>query len=383
MKMSINNLQSIVLGREKDGGVKTIEIDCSEWKEKFPQLTKYRIEVTSPNGIIYCPEVTMNEHILTWPITKSDTALTGKGAYQIVATGENDERLTSAHLSLNIYSIMPGTAQETPPEYIESWVQNIVDTAERAELAAKKAEDAAAGIVITPEEIQSAVDSYLIKNPIKVEETDPTVPDWAKKEKKPTYTAEEVGAQPKGDYVLKSDIPDVPDPYTLPVASADTLGGVKVGKGLQMDGDVLGVKPQGVYELVKTITLENDVTKIAIGELGGDLSECVMLVYSPATSIASIVNFFAYDKRGARITGTSIPGLVSNAAKYVEITLAKKSYGFKAQYRSGTTSAIYGWQDIHSVSNGNVARISLEAIATDAVFPIGTKIDLWGVRADA
>lgn len=53
MKMSINNLQSIVLGREKDSGVKTIEIDCSEWKENFPQLTKYRIEVTSPNGIIY------------------------------------------------------------------------------------------------------------------------------------------------------------------------------------------------------------------------------------------------------------------------------------------------------------------------------------------
>ncbi len=33
------------------------------------------------------------------------------------------------------------------------------------------------------------------------EETDPTVPAWAKAPKKPTYTAAEVGAQPKGDYV--------------------------------------------------------------------------------------------------------------------------------------------------------------------------------------
>lgn len=265
MKMSINNLQSIILGREKDDGVKTIEIDCSEWKEKFPQLTKYRIEVTSPNGIIYCPEVTMNEHMLTWLITKSDTTLTGKGEYQIVATGENGERLTSAHLSLHIYSIMSGTAQETPPEYIESWVQNIVDTAERAELAAKKAEDAAASAVITPEEIQNAVDNYLIKNPVQVEETDPTVPDWAKEKEKPTYTAEEVGAQPKGDYALKSDIhaapvqsvngktgtvvlnasdvgalpanTKIPEPYTLPVASANTLGGVKVGEGLSIAND--------------------------------------------------------------------------------------------------------------------------------------------------
>lgn len=69
-------------------------------------------------------------------------------------------------------------------------------------------------------------------------ETDPTVPEWAKQPNKPTYTAEEVGAQPKGDYALKSDIPtipEIPEPYTLPVASADTLGGVKVGEGLTVD----------------------------------------------------------------------------------------------------------------------------------------------------
>lgn len=38
-------------------------------------------------------------------------------------------------------------------------------------------------------------------------ETDPTVPAWAKATSKPTYTAEEVGAQPAGDYALKSEIP--------------------------------------------------------------------------------------------------------------------------------------------------------------------------------
>lgn len=34
------------------------------------------------------------------------------------------------------------------------------------------------------------------------------------------------------------------DPYTLPTASADTLGGVKVGSGLRMDGDVLEAEVQ-------------------------------------------------------------------------------------------------------------------------------------------
>ena len=49
-------------------------------------------------------------------------------------------------------------------------------------------------IAVSPEEIKQAVQEYLKDNPL--EETDPTVPDWAKEPQKPTYTAEEVGALP-------------------------------------------------------------------------------------------------------------------------------------------------------------------------------------------
>ena len=49
-------------------------------------------------------------------------------------------------------------------------------------------------ITVSPEEIKQAVKEYLKDNPL--EETDPTVPDWAKEPQKPTYTAEEVGALP-------------------------------------------------------------------------------------------------------------------------------------------------------------------------------------------
>lgn len=76
-----------------------------------------------------------------------------------------------------------------------------------------------------------------------------------------------IGAQPAGDYALKDEIPSVPvqsvngktgavqlvaadvgalpadtqipAPYTLPTASETVKGGVKVGKGLAMEGDVL------------------------------------------------------------------------------------------------------------------------------------------------
>ena len=52
---------------------------------------------------------------------------------------------------------------------------------------------------ITPEQIQTAVDAYLKKNPIVVKETATrTVPEWAKQPQKPAYTASEVDAEEKG-----------------------------------------------------------------------------------------------------------------------------------------------------------------------------------------
>ena len=47
---------------------------------------------------------------------------------------------------------------------------------------------------VSDEQISSAVSEYMANNPI--EESDPTVPEWAKQPTKPTYTAHEVGALP-------------------------------------------------------------------------------------------------------------------------------------------------------------------------------------------
>lgn len=54
-----------------------------------------------------------------------------------------------------------------------------------------------------PEAIKTAVAEYLTEHPI--EETDPTVPEWAKAEKKPTYTAAEVGAVAQTDLQAATD----------------------------------------------------------------------------------------------------------------------------------------------------------------------------------
>lgn len=56
---------------------------------------------------------------------------------------------------------------------------------------------------VDPEAIKTAVAEYLAAHPI--EETDPTVPEWAKAEKKPTYTAAEVGAVAQTDLQAATD----------------------------------------------------------------------------------------------------------------------------------------------------------------------------------
>lgn len=47
---------------------------------------------------------------------------------------------------------------------------------------------------VSSEKVEALIREHLENNPPQIDETDPTVPAWAKQPNKPTYTAEEVGA---------------------------------------------------------------------------------------------------------------------------------------------------------------------------------------------
>lgn len=71
---------------------------------------------------------------------------------------------------------------------------------------------------VSEAKLDKAVVKYFDKNPIEVEESDPTVPEWAKAKEKPTYTADEVGA-------LSKDTPIPPIRYveSLNFTTLETL----------------------------------------------------------------------------------------------------------------------------------------------------------------
>ena len=92
---------------------------------------------------------------------------------------------------VEVFRTRPATGKaketiDTDKEIEETHADVILDLISRVDTLEKKP--------ISEEQIEKSVKSYLEKNPI--EETDPTVPEWAKEEEKPTYTAEEVGALP-------------------------------------------------------------------------------------------------------------------------------------------------------------------------------------------
>ena len=73
-------------------------------------------------------------------------------------------------------------------------------------------------------------------------ETDPTVPEWAKQENKPTYTAEEVGALPNTTEIPSglADLTDVSGVISEAVSEIEHPEGAYIGKqGVKVDGTVV------------------------------------------------------------------------------------------------------------------------------------------------
>lgn len=106
---------------------------------------------------------------------------------------------------VEVFRTSPATGKtketiDTDKEIEETHADVILDLISRVDTLEKEP--------ISEEKIEKSVKSYLEKNPI--EETDPTVPAWAKEEEKPTYTAEEVGALPDTTGIPKnlSDLQD-------------------------------------------------------------------------------------------------------------------------------------------------------------------------------
>lgn len=121
---------------------------------------------------------------------------------------------------------------------------------------------------ISKEKISEAVNEYLTANPI--EETDPTVPNWAKQAEKPSYTASEVGALPNTTII----------PTTLPNPNALTFTGAVTGSYDGSSPVEINIPEGGGTDVAVDTTLsvagqaaDAKATGEKISELKGDIDQ--------------------------------------------------------------------------------------------------------------
>lgn len=148
----------------------TVDAECSQ--VHFSNKVFGRsIDVNVVDGVATIPDI----------LLQTDKELT---AWAFVGTAENGYTKISKVFKVNRRN-KPADYVFTPPE--QTTLAEIMERLDDLEATQD------------PEAIKNAVNDYLQNNPIQIDEEDPTVPEWAKKPEKPTYTADEVGALAKSE----------------------------------------------------------------------------------------------------------------------------------------------------------------------------------------
>jgi hypothetical protein len=183
----------------------------------------------------------------------------------------------------------------------------------------------------------------------------------------------------------KADKKDVPAPYTLPIATAVTLGGVRVGNGLRIDAD--GVLSAKGLEVIRTIALDAAVNAITINT-GDDgqpfaLDKCHFSMVAPAGDASASCNIFFKDAVGKRVWGYSLGNCVaadaSRATDVIVDLIGTKRIDVVVVNYGRVAQLLTGFADSYSGSDGPITSVTLD-VMSGGVLPKSSEIILWGVR---
>jgi hypothetical protein len=227
---------------------------------------------------------------------------------------------------------------------------------------------------------------------------------------------------------------EIPEPYTLPVATSDTLGGVMAGKGLMVDDDGrASVEPEGQYELIETIFVgyallatQPDDWETNFGAYYEIKSGALSVLtakkkFAPYTfyvsdgtgAVNSIIRTAEPDSTPYHLLKARIKFMVEAGTKTANLTITINETGFAGHTVVGAinTSPRYGyvWAYVengyvfvnastattgqYSLLNANLPAYSrfwergseiyriLIGASDGATYPIGSKFEIYGVRA--
>lgn len=259
-----SNVGVIPIGRTGEHNATSIVIDASEWQEEYPNGA-LALLVRNPNGIVYPAQVETNGYVLTWNVTRDETAIAGNGEIELILSADGYV-VKSARCTTQIDAALSQNADD-PPTGTPEWVTELLgsldnikdanDTIEAAKTAtnaaadaAKAANEAAKASVYLPY-IDTATQNWMVWST----ETK-AYKDTGIKAVGPQGEKGETGAQgpqgepgatgatgPQGIQGPQGEKGDKGDPFTYADFTAEQLAALKGEKGDKGDPGVQG--PQG------------------------------------------------------------------------------------------------------------------------------------------
>lgn len=251
------------------------------------------------------------------------------------------------------------------------------DAAQRAEDAAQRAEDAANQGGGGEAPVKDAV-LYTAQELTEEQQTQA-------RENIGAASAEAVGKLSEE----KADKKDIPAPYTLPVATADTLGVVKIGEGLVMDGKTLRVIPDWKWELIEATELKESVNAFArdVEPNGTPYNYKAVVVRANFANVVvdypeSTYGFMAnryeiYCYKASRKIGitNSIWGCIDNSGCIPVVNCC-----VNANTGSSVVDPFTGLIN-NTYNHTNFQAKPIKDITLNGTLPEGVQISIWGVRA--
>lgn len=167
-------------------------------------------------------------------------------------------------------------------------------------------------------------------------------------------------------------------PYTLPTASADTKGGVKVGNGLSMTGEVLSANPVSAYDVSYDNTdsgLTADKVKGAIDELAITPRRYKVIATFTGNGVKTyadvITAFLPYTNQADLLIDASNIYYPRNTAAYFSANISSSGSVVIYAIRFDATNPY--WKTI-SVGTGAEVDYMSQAVPSDRVIQLCKKL---------
>lgn len=133
----------IPIGREGENEAREVAIDICQLVRTWPGLTPQLLAKRPGEADPYPCRTRVEDGVLIWEITDSDTAIPGMGECVIHMVGDGGVIGKSRIARTVIKADISGAMQETPPDAAKPWVDNVLDAGSKTEAAAQRAENAA------------------------------------------------------------------------------------------------------------------------------------------------------------------------------------------------------------------------------------------------